>query len=163
MSCLTCNSETDNPKYCSRSCAAKHTNKSTPKRAKTKTCKSCNSMIASSREYCAGCWPKVRSTTFQHKVDLWLSGNWRGGSDFGLSSTIRRHLLKEANYSCSRCGFDTLHPVDGSPILEINHVDGDGTNHSPSNLEVLCPNCHALTDTYRGRNFGKGRRKFRYS
>lgn len=59
--------------------------------------------------------------------------------------------------ACQKCGFNTVHSQDNRPILEINHIDGNGINHSPDNLEVLCPNCHALTDTYRGRNIGNGR------
>ena len=88
---------------------------------------------------------------------MWLSGEWAGGSELSLSNTVREYLLKESNYACSSCGFDTPHPDDGSSILEIDHIDGNGSNHSYSNLRVLCPNCHALTSTYRGRNVGNGR------
>ena len=40
--------------------------------------------------------------------------------------------------------------------LELHHIDGDNTNNELSNLKLLCPNCHALTDNYRGKNI-KGR------
>lgn len=41
----------------------------------------------------------------------------------------------------------------GRPIpLELDHVDGDKTNNLLENLRLLCPNCHALTPTYRGKN-----------
>ena len=36
--------------------------------------------------------------------------------------------------------------------LELDHRDGDKTNNELANLRLLCPNCHALTPTYRGRN-----------
>ena len=36
--------------------------------------------------------------------------------------------------------------------LEVHHKDGDSLNNSIENLELLCPNCHALTENYRGRN-----------
>lgn len=100
----------------------------------------------------------------KEKIQDWLSGKWSGGGnkhEYILSTTIRVYLLKEAKYSCQNCGFNTPHPVDGSTILEINHIDGDPYNHRPKNLEVLCPNCHALTPNYRGRNSGKGR-PYRY-
>lgn len=36
--------------------------------------------------------------------------------------------------------------------LELHHKDGDKSNNELDNLELLCPNCHALTNTYRGKN-----------
>ena len=69
----------------------------------------------------------------------------------------RERLLKESNYKCSQCGYDKTRP-DGKTILEIDHVDGDPSNNNKSNLRVLCPNCHALTPTYR--NWGnRGNKK----
>ena len=35
---------------------------------------------------------------------------------------------------------------------ELNHKDGDSSNHLLPNLEFLCPNCHSQTPTYRSRN-----------
>lgn len=35
--------------------------------------------------------------------------------------------------------------------LEIHHKNGINSDNSLSNLELLYPNCHALTDHYRGR------------
>jgi hypothetical protein len=34
----------------------------------------------------------------------------------------------------------------------LHHKDGDNTNNEISNLSYLCPNCHAMTDNYRGKN-----------
>lgn len=117
----------------------------------------CSGKISSSRKYCESCWPASHIDRKNKKIDQWLSGKWRGGTDYGLSKTVRDYLLKKSDYSCSKCGFNTCHPDDGRTILEINHIDGNGLNHSPENLEVICPNCHALTSTYRGRNQGSGR------
>ena len=47
----------------------------------------------------------------------------------------------------------------GSKIaLELEHVDGDNTNNDLSNLKFLCPNCHSMTPTWRGRNIRARRR-----
>jgi hypothetical protein len=47
----------------------------------------------------------------------------------------RRGALRQ----CSRCGYDAR-----PEILVVHHKDRDRSHNEPSNLEVLCPNCHAL-------------------
>ena len=122
------------------------------------SCEICNSITHGKGRYCHSCSGKVSGKIRRDRmVKAWLSGEWSGGTDRSLSESIRKYLLEEADYCCSQCGFNTPHPDDGKTILEINHIDGNGTNHSRENLEVLCPNCHALTSSYRGRNFGNGR------
>lgn len=45
--------------------------------------------------------------------------------------------------------------MNGVIALELDHIDGDNTNNEINNLRFLCPNCHALTSTYRGKNKAK--------
>lgn len=43
----------------------------------------------------------------------------------------------------------------GKPIaLELHHVNGVKDDLRIENLQILCPNCHAFTDNYRGKNIG---------
>jgi hypothetical protein len=70
------------------------------------------------------------------------------GSDYGHGGRLRKRLLraglKEAQ--CEICG---LIEWRGHPIqLELDHIDGDRSNNSLSNLRMLCPNCHAQTETW---------------
>ena len=44
---------------------------------------------------------------------------------------------------------------DGIISLEIDHINGDNNDNRIENLHYLCPNCHALTDSYRGKNSAK--------
>jgi len=72
-------------------------------------------------------------------------------------ATRRLYLLQKAEYKCTRCGFEERRAC-GSTILEIDHVDGNHQNNDFSNLQVLCPNCHALTPKYRNWH-NKGNKK----
>lgn len=40
-------------------------------------------------------------------------------------------------------------------VLEVDHIDGNIFNNYPDNLQILCPNCHSQTSTFRGRNSNK--------
>lgn len=66
-----------------------------------------------------------------------------------LRGYVERHNV--IPYQCNICGCDGN--WQGSVIsLELDHIDGNNTNNEVDNLHYLCPNCHALTSTYRGRN-----------
>lgn len=71
------------------------------------------------------------------------------------SNKIRNKLLVEGikQHQCEKCNRTTW---NGQPIpLELHHVDGNRFNNEIENFQLLCPNCHALTDSYRGRNCRK--------
>jgi hypothetical protein len=68
------------------------------------------------------------------------------------SFKLKRRLLKEKIFlpNCSSCKLDSWL---SKPIpLELDHIDGNHLNNNLVNLRLLCPNCHAQTSTYRGKN-----------
>lgn len=68
------------------------------------------------------------------------------------SYKLKLRLLNE-KYFESQCYQCSCIQWLGQPIpLELHHIDGNHKNNSLSNLTLLCPNCHALTDNYRGKN-----------
>lgn len=70
----------------------------------------------------------------------------------GLARYVKKFQVKQFDH-CEKCGNSTWL---NQPIpLQVHHKDGDNTNNEPENLEILCPNCHALTDTYCGKNIKK--------
>lgn len=55
-----------------------------------------------------------------------------------------------------RCECCKLEQWNNQPIpLEVHHIDGNHLNSELNNLQLLCYNCHALTDNFRGRNTKK--------
>ncbi len=68
------------------------------------------------------------------------------------SPKLKRYLLECGMFEakCVRCELFTW--LDEPIPLELDHIDGDNTNNELSNLRLLCPNCHAKTSTYRGKN-----------
>ena len=76
------------------------------------------------------------------------------GSSIGGSRLLRR-LMKEGlkEPSCEECQRARWR---GQPIpLHLDHINGDPTDNRLENVRALCPNCHALTPTYCGRNRGR--------
>ena len=71
-------------------------------------------------------------------------------SSYKCSWRLREHYKKTTGiHRCERCGLDTW---QGEPIpLEIHHINGINSDNRFENLRLLCPNCHALTNNYRGR------------
>lgn len=70
-------------------------------------------------------------------------------------SLIRERLLKEQQGCCNRCGLSEW--LGQKITFELEHKNGDHYDNSRLNIELLCPNCHSMTDTWRGRNKNKGK------
>ena len=71
------------------------------------------------------------------------------------SFKLKNRLIKENIFEhiCSICK-NTRWNEEKIP-LELDHINGVNTDNRLFNLRLLCPNCHALTPTYRGKNIKK--------
>ncbi len=71
---------------------------------------------------------------------------------------IRNGLKKEA---CEICGWAERRE-DGKTPVQLHHKNGDSSDHRISNLQMLCPNHHSLTNNFAGKNkFNNGRRRLK--
>ena len=74
------------------------------------------------------------------------------------SFKLKRRLfaagLKPEN--CELCGWAEK-TIDGYLPLELDHINGNRHDNRIENLRVLCPNCHSLQATHRGRKL-KGKK-----
>lgn len=143
--------------FCSKSCSAKHNNKGNRRHGQAPSkCLSCGNKTNSHKaKYCSHKCKYVYER--EQYISAWLCGKESGGFGPHLSSRVRTYLLDESEYSCSECGWNKIHEGTGKCPLNIHHKDGDPFNHSKDNLVVLCPNCHALTESYGALNKGSGR------
>ena len=121
-------------------------------------CLQCHLPIKKSSQYCSN---KCQSD-FQYiaYISDWKHGKADGGRGVrakNISGHVRRYLTEKYGSACSLCGWNKQNPTTRKVPLEIDHIDGNSENNGEENLRLICPNCHALTPSFRNLNRGKGR------
>lgn len=136
-------------KFCNRSCSAKFNNKFKRKKRGKRKCENCK------------CVFQLTSKNFRNKnCDTCAKGNLyliKTSLDEILDDKTRRlFLIRKFGHQCQICKNTTW---NGKKIpLQLDHIDGKANNNTAENLRILCPNCHAQTPTFAGRNVGNGTR-----
>lgn len=60
-----------------------------------------------------------------------------------------RNKLIEFGYKESKSELCGISEWLGKPVkLQLHHIDGNHDNNELSNLQILCPNCHSMTDNF---------------
>lgn len=153
MKCIYCQTETSNPKYCSRSCCASHTNKLSPKRKLTKMCSKCDNIVRNYRSrLCEQHFQEAKLASNEAYKNRTI-GFYRSKECLkelhkssihahvrGLCGIWLKHLKKKP---CNICGYKLhvelchIKPLSSFPdnalLSEVN---------SENNVIQLCRNCH---------------------
>lgn len=169
-------------RFCSRSCSATHNNKgrirTMESREKTSTsirkshgsetlkthvygvqiCENCGCEIHdyfNKRRFCSiKCQGELKHKT---RLKEWLNNPSKFNNP-NIYRFIRDYLMELRGNKCEICGWGKVNPYNQMIPLEVHHIDGDSTNNFPENLQLLCPNCHSLTNTFGRLNEGKSKR-----
>lgn len=138
-------------KFCSRSCANSHTRSEESKRktsfvmgGKGVPKKHLN---AGNCEICQKYFDSGKKL-FHHLKRM--HGRWES---LGSDRSRKRRLIEELGHRCKVC--ENTEWMSKQIPIEIDHIDGNPENNEKENLRLICPNCHAQTETYKGRNIGK--------
>ena len=86
---------------------------------------------------------------YEKYISLWKSGKVNGttGKD-AVSQHIKRYMRIKHGDKCEKCGWCKINPITGTSPLSIHHINGDCHDNREENLQLLCPNCHSLTENY---------------
>ena len=129
-----------------------------------KNCINCCKELSNRRsKYCShSCQQDFQ---YKNEIQRWESGvvpGWRGSLDkpelIQISNPVRRYMFDKYGRKCSKCGWAEVNTYSQNCPVQIDHIDGNVLNCQEDNLQILCPNCHSLTDNYGALNRRFGRR-----
>lgn len=131
--------------FCSRKCSSIYNNNILYGEKIPRYCKNCGNLLSSRTigDFCIKC-----------KMIINTKKAIKNGTPM-TPSRLRKYLKQVRGNICDKC---KLKIWMNQPIpLDVHHIDGHWENNDLNNLQLLCKNCHALTDTYGSKNLGNGR------
>jgi hypothetical protein len=140
--------------FCNRSCSASFHNKGVRRHGEEPSnCKMCHKKLKDSRrQYCSvKCQQELK---YRRYIQAWKNGEEDGliGKQKSVSGPIRRFLFEINDNKCQKCNWGEINRHTKKVPLQVHHKNGDYLNNKIENLELLCPNCHSLTDNFGSRN-----------
>lgn len=166
--CTHCDRPTNNPKFCSQSCAASFNNTTRVRKTASYTgCLACGKKVLPHRvdkRYCTNKCADKYGDYIPKSLLEFIEGRF-GTKTIGAPYThIREYVLASQDGVCAICECEPTH--NGSPLtFVLDHIDGNSDNNLPDNIRLVCPNCDSQLPTFKSRNIGNGRhyRRVRYA
>lgn len=143
-------SKWSNGDFCSKSCSRKFSHTFINKEKLSEKMKKISQLNPLSKEEI-----EKRVKTFNNTIkERLMNTNWSSLSE----EQVKKRLFFEQEGKCNKCGNSEW--LGQQISLELEHKDGNHNNNSRDNVELLCPNCHSQTDTYRGRNVNNAGKRY---
>lgn len=164
MKCKYCNeneaikySKYSNGEFCSKKCAKGYSTKNKRKEINEKVSEKLKGTVVTATRI-KNPWTDEQLDTWKQKIQETYNNKILDADFNSLSfGRLRKRVILEQKSKCNNCGLDEWL---GEPLtLELEHKDGNNKNNKRENLEAICPNCHSLTKTWRGRNKNSKRLK----
>ena len=142
---LTYDDHVNKKVFCTKSCSASHNNLGVRHNWKEKPTRPC--LLCQKPTHNVYCNAQCSA---DHKKLLVYRSIEAGTYTKPNKGTLRRYLFEKRDYKCEGC---QLSEWGGQKIaLEVHHIDGKRSNNLPSNLKLLCSNCHTLTSNWGFKN-----------
>jgi len=149
--CLNCsNTIPIANKFCNQSCAATYNNKL---RKTTLFCAHCGCEIKNknSKKFCSRAHQQEFHRAIRFKqIEM-------GEYKTVATNIYKKYLLSKFDECCMLCGWNEVNPFTNKIPIELHHIDFNPDNNKPENLQLLCPNCHSLSNNWKGTRKGEGR------
>ena len=145
--CPKCESQHNNKGlYCSRSCANSRTFSKESKEKKSLANKKFYESLDNSKKDSIKEKLLEHSLTNQGKL---FANLLKEEFDKLTYQSKRKRVIIEQEFKCKCCSLDTW--LNRPITFELEHIDGNNKNNERHNLCALCPNCHSLSWSWRGR------------
>lgn len=146
--------------FCGLSCSASSKNIGVCRRVRRKTnkatCLFCKTPFSYSSTQQQGKYCSRKCSI--NRLSLKAKEEWLQGNKTVKRETLRKYLIEDRGNVCSVDGCGVSGWMGKSIVLVVDHIDGNAGNDSPNNVRLLCHNCNSQTNTFCGRNAGKGRK-----